>query len=1518
MLKILLLAVMVATIAGPAHAGPVMAAVAWVGSALKGVGIAASLLRVAIGVGASLLSSAIAKATADKPKVDVQFEVDFGDDTPLSFVVGDYATAGKLKYVAGWGKNRRFVTEVIEVSCLPQGYGSIWVGDEAGTPNGLRAYITGTFQPGQQSGWAEAATVPGGSIDMGMVLTNLSDDGNRICVKWVDGTQAAADPLLVWAFGSDDDYPWTAEMIGTGKSYAIVTTRYDSDTLTSKPSWLFKPAPLPMYDPRKDSTAGGSGAHRWGNRSTYEATRNPAVIAYNIARGIYYGSEWIFGGRNLPAWRLPLAEWFAAMNACDATVNLAGGGTEPAFRCGLQIRADMTPADVLEEIGRAANMRFAEVGGMLKPIVGLPGAAVFAFTDESILITEGQSYKPFNGLGETYNALSATYPEPAEKWSTKDAPEYIDTAATAADGGRYLPTSLSYPAAPYRRQVQRLMRAQMRDYRRMRLHQFYLPPEAYALEPLVDMVSWSSERNGYLNKLFVVEQVDPTPGMNVLVTLREVDPSDYDWSSDFELPTTVVTPVTPPISALPISGFVAEGVALQDAGGTNRRPAIRIACNGDETGVTDIQLQVRLSGQTTNIVDVTRPFSDPYQWFVQDVLPAQDYQVRARLLSELRVQSIWTDWTLAITPDIRLGRDDIAEDIIADVDGLLEWMDETDDVISAIQADLAAEAARVDGIVQDVRDELADEAASIRLDLTNGLASANGYTDTAIETYDTTVQGQFSAVAGQIEQLTAALTSENLVSNGKFEADASGWTLTSSARVARTGSSDALVLACPQEGMVGVGVGETGSIEQTLNAFVVDEYDRMQLRFWAASTSATRPVTVAFNWLDSNGDHIGSAASESITVSPANQWRVYTVQVDPPDNAVGAVLTLSKTTGGTRVLVTDIEASTVNIAIEARVTALEAARVTDQDAFATFQDQVDVRFDDADAAITAEASARADADSAMGTRIDAVEAVNGTQQAAIETQATAVSNATEAISQLDTRLSAQFGMTQLVRDPEFASGLTHWSGSLGSDESRIVARNRGGDWWLSQMPAPKAFRFTNADLGAGSLVGNAFEVSISETYDLAFFVANRSGGPSIRAWMQWLDESLAQVGVAGQVTASGPNGSWQQYGASGLVPPVGATRGRVVFQVNAAGAGASGVTGYVTGTTVRKRAASEVATAATIQTVQQAQADADSAFTAYRTTMESRVGDIESVNSAQASAISNRYTRAETDNAISAAISTVTATLTNQINQRATATSVNALTARVEDTEDGLSALSDSVTQVSTRTDQASAQGRLRVTSWATGADAGARIGISARADTSSDGAVAALFIEALTNGNSRVSVVADRFAIVGGTAASPLRSVPFYVQDGAVYIDIAFIRYASITGAHIANLTVDTINIKDGAVTVGHYVTLNGGSATTATDGFYDPFTFSMPAAGRALLYAKCTTFNPALDAANAAVSAVQVNGVDYVSSVRRSTAGGGGTTIFEGTIAVPLVAGSNTIRLRHRNMISAAWQVDVFAFKK
>src|SRR5690606_16720155 len=174
------------------------------------------------------------------------------------------------------------------------------------------------------------------------------------------------------------DRAWESTAVGTGCAYAVVTARWDREVFNGYPRYLFEVPGIRCYDLRKDDTAGGDGDHRWDDPDTWELTENPAVIVYNIIRGIYYGKpgegEWLFGGQNLPAFRLPAAEWIAAANACDEEVNLAVGGTEPRFRCGAEIRTDMEPLDVIEELLKTCEGRLAECGGLLKLLIGVPGS----------------------------------------------------------------------------------------------------------------------------------------------------------------------------------------------------------------------------------------------------------------------------------------------------------------------------------------------------------------------------------------------------------------------------------------------------------------------------------------------------------------------------------------------------------------------------------------------------------------------------------------------------------------------------------------------------------------------------------------------------------------------------------------------------------------------------------------------------------------------------------------------------------------------------------------------------------------------------------------------------------------------------------------------------------------------------------------------------------------------------------------------------------------------------------------
>lgn len=536
-LPFLLIFAMALLSADYAHAEPISTAIAAIAGLLSAGGAASAIAQLALGLALSYGVGLIEKARAEKRQSRVEargvtLEVRMGDDQPASFVTATYATAGIRKYIGTWGKAgetpNAYLTDVLELSCIPHpGISGIWIDDTKGTILWNEPHSDGRGYP----------------------IEEFRVDGKDYAwVRFVNGTQTAADPWLVEKFGGHAERPFKSTMIGRGVAFAVVTFRYNTEKFGGLPSCLFEMLPMPLYDLRKDSTNGGNGPQRWNDPSTWAPSDNNAVVAYNIIRGIYYGDEWIFGGQNLAAFRLPASNWIAAANECDRLVDKAGGGQEKQFRCGYEIKpADDEPLAVLDEIRKGCNGRIAEVGGTFKMLVGAPGAAVYSFADDDILVTEDQSFEPFPSLSETHNGIEATYPEPAEKWASKDAPARYSSALEAEDGDRRLLTGVEFAAVPFGRQVQALMKAMIEEERRFRVHLFHLPPDAFPLEPN-DVVAWTSTRNGYSNKKFLVDRIFGKLTFNQLVALKEIDPSDYSWSATDELPTDTgwLGPIEPP------------------------------------------------------------------------------------------------------------------------------------------------------------------------------------------------------------------------------------------------------------------------------------------------------------------------------------------------------------------------------------------------------------------------------------------------------------------------------------------------------------------------------------------------------------------------------------------------------------------------------------------------------------------------------------------------------------------------------------------------------------------------------------------------------------------------------------------------------------------------------------------------------------------------------------------------------------------------------------------------------------
>lgn len=656
LMKILVLALLTLLIAAPAEAGPVIGAIQAVATALQAFAaksvFAAFLVRTGLSIGFSLLAQAVrGKPRARGITADTTTT---GGTTPWTFGVGLFPTGGQLtappnSYGSVGDTPRAYLVYPLALSVVPGcAINRLIVND---------AYIPLAASP--SANWGRAAT---------------GDLAGFVHIDYFDGSQTAVQPDMLAAFGSDPDRPWSADMVGPGTCMAYARFRYSRRRFNGLPTVRFEMLGIPLYDPRADSTVGGSGPQRWNDRATWAYSANPMVIIYNMLRGIDVGAGLIWGGET-EAEDLPLADWFAAMNECDVAVDDGDGGTEPQYRCGMQISVDDEPAAVIEELLKACSGQLVEIGGVWYPHVGAPALPSYFLTDEDILITAEQSFDPHPGLTDTYNGITAAYPDPESLWEAKDAPPRYNLDWEAEDGGRRLVADLELRACSRAGQVQRIMDQIIADHRRMRRHQFVLPPEAITLRPF-QTVGWTSARHGYTSKVFEITGItDQLMTLNQGLSLRERDSGDFAWDPVTDLiPVAPAAPVTTPIPAQTLPGWGVAASALVDGASTARRPAITASWTA--AGVQDasgVRIAIRLNGDTSDGRELPVQDAATGSAVIADgILPATDYQLRA--LPVLDRDANWTAWTPVSTLDVRASLADLQADLASHLTALGDWI----------------------------------------------------------------------------------------------------------------------------------------------------------------------------------------------------------------------------------------------------------------------------------------------------------------------------------------------------------------------------------------------------------------------------------------------------------------------------------------------------------------------------------------------------------------------------------------------------------------------------------------------------------------------------------------------------------------------------------------------------------------------------------------------------------------------------------------------------------------------------
>ena len=366
-----------------------------------------------------------------------------------------------------------------------------------------------------------------------------------------------------------------------------------------RPTFRFVIRGKRCYDPRKDSTAGGSGAHRWNDPSTWEWTQNAAVCRYNWVRGIYAldrvdQAEQLLIGRGLSALEAPPENVIAPANVCDELVDTAEG-PEPRYRVGGVIRSTDS-FDMVEEMFAAAMAgTIVQRDGGVEIEPGQAKAVVASITDGDLITGAAVIYSDFLPDPERVNTIVPRYIEPSQLWKPVSAAVLRDQADIDADGGSK-ESPLNLDLVTWATQAQRCGEIERLLGRKERRATLTLGPRFAWLEE-GDWISWTSSRHpeGGLVR-YRVERYRIAENRQITLSLREISATVY---GEMDAPLNVVP-------FLPVPGL--DPLVLADVDITNWTitgengdvtPAVKASwATPVDPGMRAVRLELRKVGET--------------------------------------------------------------------------------------------------------------------------------------------------------------------------------------------------------------------------------------------------------------------------------------------------------------------------------------------------------------------------------------------------------------------------------------------------------------------------------------------------------------------------------------------------------------------------------------------------------------------------------------------------------------------------------------------------------------------------------------------------------------------------------------------------------------------------------------------------------------------------------------------------------------------------------------------------------
>ena len=291
----------------------------------------------------------------------------------------------------------------------------------------------------------------GGPWDVDTGLTKAvfvkAGRGNQVTTPgesgYSDRPHLLGETFRQWRTGASP----TSEMIGAATGFSYTHWRFrrhkDSAKLFSngQPRLRQHEQGCAVYDPRKDSTRGGSGSHRLDNPNTWEYSDNPA-LAYADYRTQY---------TRTPLRRLEWETIIEAANFCDELVPVPGGTMEKRYTCNVRLSGANAHKDNIKIILDSFNGRQVYSSGKYSLILPKAGEPVLSLDDSNVI---GQvEFISDRNITDEVTRVLGKFRDKASMFLEKDFPS---REKPLPEGQAHRDYTMSLPAVNTNTQCQRL------------------------------------------------------------------------------------------------------------------------------------------------------------------------------------------------------------------------------------------------------------------------------------------------------------------------------------------------------------------------------------------------------------------------------------------------------------------------------------------------------------------------------------------------------------------------------------------------------------------------------------------------------------------------------------------------------------------------------------------------------------------------------------------------------------------------------------------------------------------------------------------------------------------------------------------------------------------------------------------------------------------------------------------------------------------------------------------------------